>query len=99
MGDNCTIAANAVLLKPLESNVTAVGIPARAVKIDGVPLPKKESNLVTMDHYCKMEERVRDMEETLLKLQKELSSYREKEGAIQTEASPEERSEEEGNRE
>jgi len=87
VGDNCTIAANAVLLKPLESNVTAVGIPARPIKIDGVPLPKKESNLVTMDHYCKMEERVKELEETLSKLQTELSSYREKEHSDQAEAS------------
>ena len=36
VGDNCSIAANAVLLKPLEDNVTAVGIPARPVKKDGV---------------------------------------------------------------
>ncbi|SEU05349.1 serine O-acetyltransferase [Lacrimispora sphenoides] len=87
VGDNCTIAANAVLLKPLESNVTAVGIPARPIKIDGVPLPKEESNLVTMDHYCKMEERVRELEDTLSKLQTELSSYQEKEHSDQAEAS------------
>ena len=68
VGDNCTIAANAVLLKPLQDNVTAVGVPARAVKIDGVPIPKKEKNLVTMDHYCKMEERIRQMEETIASL-------------------------------
>lgn len=91
VGDNCTIAANAVLLKPLESNVTAVGIPARPVKIDGVPLPKRESNLVTMDHYCKMEERVRELEEMLSKLQTELSSFREKEDSRQAEASLEEK--------
>lgn len=87
VGDNCTIAANAVLLKTLESNVTAVGIPARPIKVDGVPLPKKENNLVTMDHYCKMEERVKELEETLSKLQTELSSYREKEDSDQAEAS------------
>ena len=87
VGDNCTIAANAVLLKPLESNATAAGIPARPIKIDGVPLPKKESNLVTMDHYCKMEERVKELEETLSKLQTELSSYQEKEHSDQAEAS------------
>ena len=80
-GDNCTIAANAVLLKPLQDNVTAVGVPARAVKIDGVPIPKKEKNLVTMDHYCKMEERIRQMEETIASLQEELASVREKENA------------------
>ena len=68
VGDNCTIAANAVLLKPLENNVTAVGVPARPIKIDGVPIPKEESNMVTMDHYCRMEARVRELEEKLLKL-------------------------------
>lgn len=87
VGDNCTIAANAVLLKPLESNATAAGIPARPIKIDGVPLPKKESNLVTMDHYCKMEERVKELEETLSKLRAELSSYLEKDHSDQAEAS------------
>lgn len=76
VGDNCTIAANAVLLKPLQDNVTAVGIPARAVKIDGVRVPKKEKNLVTMDHYCKMEERMREMEETIVSLQAELAAVR-----------------------
>jgi serine O-acetyltransferase len=94
VGDNCTIAANAVLLKQLESNVTAVGIPARPIKIDGVPLPKKESNLVTMDHYCKMEERVKELEETLSKLQTELSSCREKEHSDQAEAPLEKKIEE-----
>jgi len=70
----------------LESNVTAVGIPARPIKVDGVPLPKKESNLVTMDHYCKMEARVKELEESLSKLQTELSSYREKGQSDQAEA-------------
>ena len=35
VGDHCTIAANAVLLKPLEDNITAAGVRARAVKKDG----------------------------------------------------------------
>lgn len=61
VGDNCTIAANAVLLKPLEDNVTAVGVPARPVKKDGVPLPKENKNIVTMDTYCRMEDQIRDM--------------------------------------
>ena len=38
VGDNCQIAANAVLLKPLEENSTAAGIPARQVKKDGMNL-------------------------------------------------------------
>lgn len=36
VGDHCTIAANAVLLKPLEDNVTAAGVPAREIKKNGV---------------------------------------------------------------
>ena len=35
VGDNCRIAANSVVLKPLPDNCTAVGIPARIVKKDG----------------------------------------------------------------
>lgn len=35
VGDNCRIASNAVVLKEVPSNSTAVGVPARIVKIDG----------------------------------------------------------------
>lgn len=49
VGDNCTIAANAVLLKPLENNITAAGIPARPVKKDGMRLPKEEKPILTMN--------------------------------------------------
>lgn len=67
VGDNCTIAANAVLLKPLEENITAVGIPARPIKKDGIPIPQ-ENKLVSMEHYCKMEVRVKELEEEISKL-------------------------------
>ena len=77
VGDNCTIAANAVLLKPLEDNVTAVGIPARPVKKDGVPLPKEEKKLVSMEHYCKMEERVKELEQQVAALEKKLEANQE----------------------
>jgi serine O-acetyltransferase len=33
--DNCKVAANAVVLKPIASNSTAVGIPARVVRQEG----------------------------------------------------------------
>jgi len=76
VGDNCTIAANAVLLNPLENNVTAVGIPARPIKISGVPIPKEVKTEVTMESYCLMEERIRAMERTMTELQTELSHYK-----------------------
>lgn len=72
VGDNCTIAANAVLLKPLENNITAAGIPARPVKKDGVRIPKNEKPLVTMDHYCKMENYVTELELRIQELEQRL---------------------------
>jgi len=35
VGDNCRIAANAVVLKEVPPNCTAVGVPARIVRMDG----------------------------------------------------------------
>ena len=35
VGDNCRIASNAVVLKEVPPNSTAVGVPARIVKMDG----------------------------------------------------------------
>lgn len=57
VGDNCQIAANAVLLKPLEENSTAAGIPARQVKKDGHPVQSGETP-VDMEHFCRMEETI-----------------------------------------
>ncbi len=77
VGDNCNIAANAVLLKPLESNVTAVGIPARPVKKDGIPLPKEERYASAQSlgdntrKIAEMEERIRELEALVEKLAKE----------------------------
>ncbi len=86
VGDNCTIAANAVLLKPLDSNVTAVGIPARPIKIDGVPIPKKaEEKMVTMDHYCRMESRVKELEAKLAEMEGLLGVRKEEQPGIQEE--------------
>ncbi len=68
VGDNCQIAANAVLLKPLEENSTAAGIPARQVKKDGFPVRDK-TEAVKMEQYCRMEDTIRALEERLKKLE------------------------------
>ena len=75
VGDNCYIAANAVLLKPLEDNVTAVGIPARPVKKDGVSLPKKKRTL-TLEEYESMKERMAQMEREISYLKEALDSQK-----------------------
>ena len=72
VGDNCSIAANAVLLKPLEDNVTAVGIPARPVKKDGVTLPKRKETM-TLEEYETMKERMLQMEEEIRQLKEKLN--------------------------
>ena len=64
VGDNCSIAANAVLLKPLEDNVTAVGIPARPIKKDGVTIPKEKKSL-TLEEYETMKRRMEQMEKEI----------------------------------
>lgn len=69
VGDNCTIAANAVLLKPLDHDTTAVGIPARPVKVGGVSLPKRIEDNATAEHVCKMEKQIKDMEEQIKRMQ------------------------------
>lgn len=68
VGDNCRIAANAVLLKPLEENSTAAGIPARPVKKDGVLVPDSIET-VKEERYCRMEENIRSMEKRVKKLE------------------------------
>ena len=68
VGDNCSIAANAVLLKPLEDNVTAVGIPARPVKKDGVTIPKVKKS-ATIEEYKALKEQVQHMEAQIRRLE------------------------------
>ena len=38
VGDNCKIAANAVLLQSIDADSTAVGVPARVVRVSNVKL-------------------------------------------------------------
>ena len=76
VGDNCKIAANAVLLKPHENDTTAVGVPARPVKVGGVPVRKTEKH-VSVETYNRMEERVIELEQELRRLQAELEASHE----------------------
>lgn len=73
VGDNCSIAANAVLLKPLEDNVTAVGIPARPVKKDGVTIPKAKKS-ASLEEYEALKAQVRQLEEQVGRLERLLAA-------------------------
>ena len=73
VGDNCSIAANAVLLKPLEDNVTAVGIPARPVKKDGVSIPRERKH-VSVEEYQELKNEIEELREQVRSLQKALAA-------------------------
>ena len=71
VGDNCSIAANAVLLRQLDENITAVGIPARPVKKDGVPIEKKKKTIIS-EHNRKMMEQLEELQKEVEALRKAL---------------------------
>ena len=76
VGDNCSIAANAVLLKPLENNMTAVGIPARPIKKDGVAIPRQKETM-TLEEYQQMKEKLVLLEQELDALKEILKQQKE----------------------
>lgn len=71
VGDNCSIAANAVLLQPLEENITAVGIPAKPVKKDGVKIQKKET-VILGAHDRKLVEQIEALKGEIKQMKREL---------------------------
>lgn len=70
VGDNARIAANAVVLSEVPANSTAVGVPARVVKVNGV-----RSDILDQIHVsdpvslalCKLESQIRNLEKSLNK--------------------------------
>ena len=69
VGDNSKIAAGAVVLNEIPPNSTAVGIPARVVRVNG------ERNLHDLDHVhipdpvsqkiCELEHKIKVLEDKL----------------------------------
>ena len=73
VGDHCTIAANAVLLKPLEDNITAAGVPARVVKKDGVAVPRHGGESLTDEFREELEKRLDKFEKEMKDIKQKLS--------------------------
>lgn len=70
VGDNCKIASNAVLLSPLEDNSTAVGVPARAVRVAGVKVDNSKMDQVHVpdpiqQQLTRLELRIAELEKQL----------------------------------
>ena len=80
IGDNCKIGAGSVVLSPVPSNCTVVGIPGRIVKRNNISCPSMELNQVDLPDPIKeeinelktnkttMEGRVQELEAMVLKL-------------------------------
>ena len=74
VGDNCKVAAGAVLLHPLEPGTTAVGVPARAVRVDGSPVPSATMDQVhipdpVVQEMRRMQSRIDELEAKLDRLE------------------------------
>ena len=67
-----TLDEDFIVPDTLEDNVTAVGIPARPVKKDGVTLPKRKETM-TLEEYETMKERMLQMEEEIRQLKEKLN--------------------------
>lgn len=73
VGDNARIAAGAVVLNEVPANATAVGVPARVVKINGI-----KSEMLDQIHIsdpvslalCKLEHRINELEKQIETLEK-----------------------------
>ncbi len=76
VGDNARIAAGAVVLSEVPPNATAVGVPARIVKLNGI-----RSDMLDQIHVSdpvanaliKLDNRINELQEELDKLKKEKS--------------------------
>lgn len=80
IGDNCKIGAGSVVLSPVPSNCTVVGIPGRIVKRNNISCPSMELNQVDLPDPIKeeinelktievtMEERVQELEKMVQQL-------------------------------
>lgn len=72
VGDNVKIAANAVVLEEIPSNSTAVGVPARIVKLNGVKINPKD-NICDQIHIpdpvsqemCQLHKQIKKLKEEL----------------------------------
>ncbi len=73
IGDNVKVAAGAVVLQDLPPNSTAVGVPARVVRQDGVRVKRDMCDQIHIPdpvalEFCKMRERIAELERRVAEL-------------------------------
>ena len=77
VGDNCKVAAGAVLLQPLEPNSTAVGVPAKAVRVAGERVYPEALDQVHLpdpvaQELGRLERRIQELERQLAEMDRDL---------------------------
>ncbi len=74
VGDNARIAANAVVLEEVPPNATAVGVPARIVKIDGIRVCSEMDQVHIPDpvaqELCKLVHKIEKLQKEINELKK-----------------------------
>lgn len=75
VGDNSKVAANAVVLKEIPENCTAVGVPAKVVRREGV---RVESDLDQIHIPDPVAQEIKRLENMISKLEKELENKKDK---------------------
>lgn len=74
VGDNAKIAANAVVLEPVPENSTAVGIPARIVRVNGKKVEQDLDQVHIPDpiaqELCRMQIKINELEKKIKELDK-----------------------------
>ena len=75
IGDNSRIAANAVVLEEIPENSTAVGVPARIVRKNGVKVVQDMDQVHVSDpvsqELCKLQMKIEQLEKQIAKLEEE----------------------------
>ena len=72
IGDNCKVAANAVVLKEIPPNCTAVGIPAKVVKMGEKKVPQSDLDQIHIPDPVAQE--LKAMGDRIAKLEKKIKS-------------------------
>ena len=69
IGNNVKIAANAVVLQPIPDNCTAVGVPARIARRDGVKVEQDLDQVhyrdLNMEDICALRKRLADVQKEI----------------------------------
>lgn len=74
IGDNSRIAAGAVVLDDIPADCTAVGVPARIVKVGGIRIDDLDQVHIPdpiSQEFCRLEARINQLENKLAKYEKE----------------------------